>query len=189
MRETGIRFRLGKLCEDGVFAYEILAAAARVGIVAHAGYNYRLSENSIQRTQDVSRKIQFVMNGFVFAAGFFDEKLREIDSKTAPAWHTKTEEIRNYYLLFLLFRLLDRALPQAFVAETLANLRARKMFPFSRKSMLRGRKYALLYHLLNGEWRFAFFRACLRTAVVFKIVVILTGATSFKFYSKKRRVK
>jgi len=184
LKKSCIRFYLGKLCEDGVFSYEIVSAASRVAVVASDGYHYRLSENSTQRTQNVARKIQFA-EGFAWAAKFFNEKLRKIDAFAEPAWRARTEGIRNYYLVFLLFRLLDSDLAGAFVSKVLSNLRREKMFPFSRENISSGRKYRILYFCLNGRLRFAFFRAILRLKFVFKIAVLLTGATSFRFRFKK----
>ncbi len=78
LRKSGIRFYEGKLCEDIVFVYELISVAKRVKVVSTGGYFYRYSENSIQRTHDLGRKMKFAKDGVLFAAGFFNSRLKDL---------------------------------------------------------------------------------------------------------------
>ncbi|MCD8284156.1 MAG: glycosyltransferase [Opitutae bacterium] len=77
LKKSGIRFYVGKICEEAVFSYEMVSAAKRVGIVSEGGYCYRYSEDSILRARDPIRKMK-TARGFLFAAEFFNSALKRL---------------------------------------------------------------------------------------------------------------
>lgn len=187
LRNSAIRFEEGKLCEDGVFAYEIVSAAKRVKkkLNAGGGYFYRLSGDSTQRTQNLARKMKYT-EGFLFAATFFNARLSAIPSGD---YFVLTKRCRNYYLLFLLFHLLDPDLPKSFVSDCFARMRERGMFPFYGENIVRGMKFRVLHILLNGNFRFAFFRKMLSLEFIFGFVAFIAGAKSYSSKFRKKKSK
>lgn len=185
--ESKVRFAVGKLCEDGVFAYEVVSSAPRVSHLSGGQtYFYRLSENSTQRTYELPRKIKY-LEGFFFAATFFQDTLAGISEKKEKCYFKLTLSCRNYYLLFLLFHLLDKEIPEADVQRLFSAMKEKKMFPFHGGNVVRGRKYRLMHFLLNGEFRFRIFRKLLGIDFVFHVVTLMCGAKSYNSKFRKKR--
>lgn len=156
LRDSGIRFEVGKLVEDAVFTANVMSAATRMAFVPIDVYRYVQRPGSAMRTRSAAHTIILLAGyeGVVF--GLEELRQRLLMNGTASTAFVNRLVIRQQsFVFFLIARLIRSEVPiRPTLPEALERLRAIDMYPMTRfpGRDYKGVQYRLLTLIFNREY-------------------------------------
>lgn len=145
--ETGIRFIVGKNCEDGMFTMNLLLKAKKIVHRDIDVYIYMNNSNSIVTNRNPAHQ-QKMISDFCFVIDYISQLILKYSSHMSMECKKRCECRRNSYIFFMMWRLFR--LGSSETMNITNTLRDKGYYPFGSLHLdYKDSKYTLLRFLMN----------------------------------------
>lgn len=161
-----LRFIPKRLCEDGLFTAELIAASEKVSIIKNVVYCYMDNVESTVNTKNLTRQIK-LRNDMFFAASYFNHILAKLD-ETSPyykAAYQRLKERQETYIFYGLIRCIRTQEKVSSIMQKLADIGS--AYPIKNFSGY-GVHYKLLIFILNSKFLLSIVARVNRTVKILK---------------------
>ncbi len=145
-----LRFIPKRLCEDGLFTAELIAASQKVSIIKNVVYCYVDNPDSTVNTKNMARQTK-LRDDMFFAASHFNTILAKLD-KNSPYYQAAYERLKERQETYIFYGLIRSIKTQEAVPSIMQKLAATgPEYPMKTFTGYGSRYHQLLIFILNNK--------------------------------------